>query len=288
MTQAPHGTDLHLRAELMQHFAGLRPTDGAGTRQEGPGAFTYGCVTRERLAQVTMTHPVLGIVLSGAKEVWLGDTGVTLPAGTVFALPRGVQIDVLNIPDPRRGYYQSLLIEVDRLPEGVPPLSVEEERVPTRLTDVDIPLTRDLVDAIGNARRDLTDPEAKEAICRHRIAEILLLLRKVPPARVLFHQSLSDRVRWLVRGAPTDEWTVDHLAERFGMAGSTLRRHLTAEGTGARALIRAARMDAARDALERGTPAGVVVELAGYSSRSHFARRFREIYGVNPSEVAVG
>jgi len=288
MTEATPGTDLHLRAELMQHLAGIAPNLTGGHRVEGPGAFTYGCVSRERLSRVTMPHPVLGIVLRGTKEVWLGDSGVTLPAGTVFALPRGVQMDVLNIPDSRSGHYQSLLIEVADLPPGVAPLTPEESHAPARLADFAIPLTRDLVNAIGNARRDLADPEAKAAICQHRIADILLLLRRSAPARVLFHQTLSDRVRWLVRADPTADWTVDTLAARFGMAGSTLRRHLGREGAAVRGLVRAARMDAAHDALLRGAPAGVAVELAGYASRSHFARRFRETYGINPSAVGSG
>lgn len=64
------------------------------------------------------------------------------------------------------------------------------------------------------------------------------------------------------------------------------RRHLAAEGTRLRDVSRAARMDAARDALAAGLSAGQAAELAGYSSRSHFARRFREAYGVNPAGFA--
>ena len=53
----------------MQHLAGIAPNLTGGHRVEGPGAFTYGCVSRERLSRVTMPHPVLGIVLRGTKEV---------------------------------------------------------------------------------------------------------------------------------------------------------------------------------------------------------------------------
>lgn len=286
MTIETPGTDLRLRAELMEHMRGVAPVPDGGMRDEGPGAFTYGCTSREKLTSLSMTHPVLGVVLRGTKEVWLGDTATALPSGTVFALPRGVTLDVLNIPDPRSGFYQSLLIEVADLPPGVAPLDEWEVRAPAATSDFAIPLSRDLVDAIGNARRDLADPEAKAEICRHRIAEILLLLRRTPQARVLFHQSLGDRIRWLVRGQPTEDWQAGSLAPRFGMAGSTLRRHLAAEGTGLRDVIRAARMDAARDALAAGLSAGQAAELAGYSSRSHFARRFREAYGVNPADFA--
>lgn len=278
--------DLILHADLMRHMQGIAPVPGGGTRHEGPGAFSYGCTTRERLSSVSMPHPVLGIVLRGTKEVWLGDTCATLPTGTVFALPRGVQLDVLNIPDDRSGVYQSLLIEVEALPPGVAPLTVADSRAPVTTADFAIPLTRDLVDAIGNARRDLSDPEVKAEICQHRVAEILLLMRRVPQARVLFHQTLAEQSRWLIRGEPTAEWDVVTLAARFGMAGSTLRRHLAGEGTGFRDLLRAARMEAARDALASGLSAGRAAELAGYSSRSHFARRFREAFGVNPVDFS--
>lgn len=281
----PH-TDLHLRADLMRHMSGIGVPPGVGLRLEGPGAFTYACASRERLSSIQMQHPVLGLVLRGTKEVWLGDHKVALPSGTLFALPRGVELDVLNIPADASGIYQSLLIEIAELPPGVAPLSDEDARAPANIGDFAIPLTRDLVNAIGNARRELAEPEAKAEICQHRIAEILLLLRRTPQARVLFHQSLSDRIRWLVRGEPTADWTVAGLARRFGMSGSTLRRRLAADGTSFRDLTRTARMDAARDALSSGMSAGLAAEIAGYTSRSHFARRFREAFGVSPARFA--
>ncbi|WP_088625435.1 AraC family transcriptional regulator [Oceanicola sp. 22II-s10i] len=209
-----------------------------------------------------------------------------MPAGTLFALPRGVLIDVLNIPDERSGYYQSLLIEVSELPQGVAPLTAEEARKPGQVADFSIPLTQDLVDAVGNARRELRDPAARAEVCRHRVAEILLLLRRVPQARPLFWQTLPDRIGWLVRSDPAAVWTVEEMAGRMGMGASTLRRHLAQAGQSFRDIVRAARMEAARDALAQGAPAGVAAELAGYASRSHFARRFREAFGTTPAEFA--
>ncbi|WP_088625436.1 hypothetical protein [Oceanicola sp. 22II-s10i] len=58
--------DLSLRAELMRHFADVSLQHGGGTRHEGPGAFTYACLSREKLTSITMPNPVLGIVLRGA------------------------------------------------------------------------------------------------------------------------------------------------------------------------------------------------------------------------------
>jgi len=283
MTHDPARDDLHLRAELMRHFADIRQAGEGGMRLEGPGAFSYACLTREKLVAARMEHPVLGIVLRGTKEVWLGETGYPMPAGTVFALPRGVGLDILNIPDARSGFYQSLLIEVSDLPQGVAPLSAEEARAPAAPGDFAIPLTADLVAAIGNARRELRDPAAKAEICRHRIAEVLLLLRRVPQARPLFWQSLPDRVRWLIRSDPVAPWSVEQVARQLGLGASTLRRRLVQEGQPFRAVLREARMEAARAALLQGESVGAAAGMAGYASRSHFARRFREAFGTTPA-----
>lgn len=281
-------TDMGLRAELLRRMGDLPAIPGGGFRREGPGAFSYACVSRERLASVSMPHPVLGIVLRGTKEIWLGDRATVLPAGSVFVAPRGVLLDVLNIPDERTGVYHSLVAEIAALPPGVGPLMTEDRRGPGVTGDFAVPLTADLVHAICNARHELTDPSARAEICQYRLAEILILLRHVPQASALFSQTLAERVEWLVRGDPAHDWTAGNLGQRLGMAGSTLRRRLSQEATALREVIRRARLGAARDALSAGAGAVVAAELAGYASRSHFARHFRAEFGCLPSEFRSG
>ena len=55
-----------------------------GIQSRGPQLFGYCCVARERIARVTSARPRIGIVLSGEKEFWLGDSGQHFVAGDVF------------------------------------------------------------------------------------------------------------------------------------------------------------------------------------------------------------
>jgi AraC-like DNA-binding protein len=145
-----------------------------------------------------------------------------------------------------------------------------------------VPLTRDLVEALGHAATTLSEAVGREVIHDLRVAEILMLLRRVPEARPLFEQTLAEDVGWLVRSAPAEDWTVDNVAATFGMAGSTLRRRLKADGASFRAVLREIRMEVAREAIAEGAGSIAAAEAAGYASRSHFARHYREAYGETP------
>lgn len=272
-------TEDHLRAELVHR---LRPmtTRNPGTHSHGDHLFSYCALDRERLAAVRLAHPVLGIVLHGVKEVWWGDTVTELRPGTVFVLPGGRPLDVVNIPGPA-GVYESLLLHVPRVPDAVPPLAPAEAAV--RGDAFRIPLTPDLYQAVIHAAASIADTAAADVLKTLRLTEVLTLLRPIPAAHPLFQRTLSEDVAWLVSHTPHQVWTVGRAAQALGMAASTLRRRLAAEGHAFRALVRDVRLTAARRMLENGASSLAAAEASGYASRSHFARRYRQTFGVSPS-----
>lgn len=272
-----------LRAELLDRLAGFGASDRGGIRPLGENLFTYCSLDRERIAAIEMPHPIIGIILRGSKEVWLGDNCETLQPGMVFVLPRGVPLDVVNIPS-ERGPYESLLLEMQKLPHSVPPLTGEERGAVTAVPgNFRIRLSRDLIEALAHSATALSDARHRETISRLRVAEVMALLRHSPEARPLFDQSLGDEVGWLVRSEPTREWTVADMASRLGIGASTLRRRLVNEGRPFRRILTEARMQSAHAMLSRGAGSTAAAEAAGYSSRSHFARRYRETFGTPPA-----
>jgi AraC-like DNA-binding protein len=62
---------------------------------------------------------------------------------------------------------------------------------------------------------------------------------------------------------------------------------LALEDRSFRAILRAERLEAGRHAIALGASSMAAAEAAGYHSRSHFARRYREIYGTSPKERRV-
>jgi AraC-like DNA-binding protein len=276
----------HLLLQRLKPLASSLEAAGsaAGVRQRGAQLFGYCCVARERLARISAERPRIGVVLSGEKEFWLGDCGQRFVAGDVFVLPADVAFDVVNIPSDGSGLYESLLVEIERIPTAL-------QRVAARMKtagglDMRVRLTADLVDALSHAAILLNRSDHATALAEHRLTEVLMLLAKSPAAACLFSQSLAERIAWLIGGAPSERWPADRLAAELGISSSTLRRKLTEQGTSLRDIQAKARMQLAHAMLVDGQGnLAQAASAAGYSSRSHFARRFRQIYGRAPAEV---
>lgn len=242
--------------------------------------FTYCALDRERIAEIRLDHPLLGIVLRGNKELWIGDHCELQRPGDVFVLPRHVALDVVNIPDERSGYYESLIFEMADLPPATRPRLARDSVARATFR---VPLSPDLVEALGHAATTIADAGVRAGVTAHRLAELLALLRSAPAARFLFERGLAETAAWHLAEAPSDPWTVDRLARALGLGASTLRRRLGAEGTSFRTLLANVRMDAAARLLDHGATSLAAAEAAGYASRSHFARAFRGRFGATPT-----
>jgi AraC-like DNA-binding protein len=192
-------------------------------------------------------------------------------------------MDVVNIP-AEGGIYESLVLEVPVLPDGVAPLTLAERLCREETSRAfGVTLTEDLVETLSHAATAINHPELSETVRAFRLSEILTLLRRLPEARALFTASLSDEIAWLIGSDPTRAWNVSSVAREVGLGASTLRRRLAAEGASFRAILRKARLDAGRSALAQGASSLTAAEASGYASRSHFARRYRESFGTTPS-----
>ncbi|RJG44600.1 helix-turn-helix domain-containing protein [Mesorhizobium sp. DCY119] len=281
-----------LRRLLLQRLRPLaldpdRPHKTSGMHVHADQLFSYCCFDMERLALVTTAEPLIGIVLSGEKEFWIGGMGQRFGAGEVFVLPAGLECDVVNIPGERSGLYESLLVEVPRtMPK---PAKVRHRHVSvTSGFDMRVRLTGELVDAVAHAAIALRASAHAESLATHRLGEVLLLLRDEPAAQCLFDTSLADRIGWLVLGEPARQWTAADIGREIGLGASTLRRRLAEDGTSLRKVLASSRMQLAHELLTRGEGnVTEAAEAAGYASRSHFVRRFQSVYGASPSEHRV-
>lgn len=272
-----------LRQRLVARLKAFEAPAASGVYNHARNLFSYCALERERLAAIKLPHPLIGIVLRGRKEVWLGDAGRSFGPGSVIILPRNIPMDVVNIPG-ETGIYESLILEVPALPEGVAPLSLAErlDREATSPT-FSAALTEDLVEALSHAATTIRAEAMSEKVKTLRLKEVLTLLRPLPEARALFTAPLGDEVAWLIASAPSEAWTVERAAKATGLGASTLRRRLTQEGRPFRAILRQERLRAGRAALAAGASSLSAAEAAGYVSRSHFARRYRESFGMSPS-----
>jgi AraC-like DNA-binding protein len=283
---SPHPQD-RLRARLHERLRGFMAPVGAGVHNHARNLFSYCALHRERLAAIKLPHPLIGIVLRGKKEVWLGDVSQSFLPGSVIVLPRNVPMDVVNIPG-ETGIYESLVLEVPVLPEGVAPLTLAERRGREAVSRAfGVTLSDDLIEALSHAAATIRDEAMSETVQALRLTEVLTMLRQLPEARALFTASLAEEVAWLIGSDPTHDWSVRHVADVVGIGASTLRRRLAAEGSSFRTILRSERLRAGQSALAAGASSLTAADAAGYASRSHFARRYRESFGRSPSGRAL-
>lgn len=277
--------DAYLGSMLVERLRPMMAPDGtAGRYAHGQQLFSYCSMDRERLKAIELSCPLIGILLRGRKEVWLGDTTQFFEPGTVFVLPARVQMDVVNIPAGPTSSYESLLLEVPALPGGVAPLTgTEKSIIRDGNRQFRIPLDPDLVHALVHAATAIGSETLGEAVKAVRLMEVLTLLRPSAAARPLFQVSLAEEVAWLIGSAPSEEWTVERVADHIGLGASTLRRRLAVTGSSFRNVLRAERLRAGQAALASGASSFAAAEAAGYASRSHFARRYKESFGQSPS-----
>lgn len=276
----PQSSNPALRSVLLAGLAPFRREGVSGTTAHATGLFSYCALSRERLSAVRLERPILGVVLSGAKEVWCGDVSERLSTGAVFVLPAGVDLDVVNDPDEASSLYQSLVLEVE--PDAIPD-AVSIDCAPTAgPTGFAVTPSADLVAAIVHAARAIGGGPSGAAVRGARLTELLALLRGEPAARSLFDMSVAERVARLVRGELDRNWTAVETARRLALSESTLRRRLAGEGHSFSAILRRERMEAARRLLAHGSASGAAAYAVGYASRAHFARAFRAVFGDNP------
>ena len=272
-----------LASRLREGLSRFRLEGVTGMSEHAPGLFSYCALERERLACVRLDQPLIGIVLSGAKEVWLGDVSERFSAGTAFVLPAAVDLEIVNEPDGRTHLYQSLILPVE--PDMLPQVGPDGAARAQAQDSFVIPLTAGRVQALLHAA-DTIDAGPAEAVLRTaRLHELLALLHDAPAARPLFDVTLAERVARLVRAELDRRWTAADIATRLALSESTLRRRLAGEGQALSVILRRERMGVARRLIAQGAASGAAGLAVGYASRAHFARAFRATFGVNPAEV---
>lgn len=268
-----------LRAMVPPPAAG--PVPGTGKVGAGPGLFTYCALSRERIADVLVEQPAVGIVLEGRKELWLGaDEAAVCRPGDAFIVPADTPLTAVNIPDPQRGWYRALIIEM-----GAAALPVSPRRAGPGLA---LTMTGALEAALWHAAQAIADAPSRPAVRQARLDELAALVLDDPVGGWLLRARAGQRLARLLAADPARDWTVDQAAAALGLGNATLRRRLAAEKTSFRALLRSARLERAHRVLSETGRSGAAAAAAGLRSRGHFARAYRARFGHNPAQSGPG
>jgi len=264
---------------LLAQLAGL--TDCA--RSEG---FACVCARRAHGAQsVDVLQPQLAIVLQGSKQVRCEGGALVVHPGEVMVVTRACRIDVVNVPDPHSGLYQTVLV----------PLCAEVLAAARSLWQEALPAPGDAVvgvplaplgEALSRWQRALT--EARYAEARLALAAVTLDLCRRGHGALLLPPppSFASELRTLVAAQPAREWQSRDFEQAFGVSGATLRRRLAEAGTGLREVVADARLAHAMELLyTTRLPLKTVAARVGYRSLGSFSRRFHARYQLDPADI---
>lgn len=238
---------------------------------------------RYRLSTLTVPSDLLVAVVAGRKVLHGSGRTVTAHQGQAVLISRGTQWDVVNDPYGQRQYEAWVLPFDDALVrEFTPPTAERTQAVGSAQV---VKLEDDLLSALQRTLPN--EPSVSFALQRHRSLEVMLMLaEKGWSFSPIQEVSWTERIQWMVRQRPAQNWTVESLAKAFCMSESSLRRRLTGSTFTLAELVRNARLQVALGMLQTtDMSVGEVAQHCGWASHSRFTAAFQQRWNVVPSVV---
>ncbi len=261
---------------------------------------TIHAIQRQHIRRVQVLAPALCHVVHGHKVVhWQGQRFEITP-DHLLVFPAGATVDIENYPS--QGVYQADIVSFP-LPFildyqlrhqsalGTNPAQRADQaghaKCPACLSvprDAAVSLSWSTL--LSSIRQDLP-----LALQQHHAEGLLLALQGTAQLELLLtvnrHQ-LRHRLQQLFLQQCDYNWQLSDAARHLYLGESTLRRKLAEEQTSFKRVLDEVRFAVALGMVQTTQlPIGSIAERCGYQSASRFAVKFRQIYGLAPSELRV-
>jgi len=280
-----------LKAELNRYLAGQN--GGFGVFQTPIPGMVIGHAEAQKLPDYAIYRPALGVVVQGAKQVWLGEQVLDYKEGeallvSVSLLAKGV-ITRASADNPFLGV--SIELDTAVLREVGTFLGSEPEPVSAGLSVHT--LGPEVIDCLVRLSRLLNTPDARlvlyESVLRELSywllkgetgAELRALIKPEGPANRI------ERALALLRSDFAGPIRVEDLAERAGMSLTSFHRHFKAlTRTTPIQYQKQLRLVEARRILDSGASNVTGAAFAvGYESAAQFSRDYARFYGLPPKQ----
>jgi AraC-like DNA-binding protein len=235
-------------------------------------------------------HPMMALILSGAKEIAIGDRRLRYdPASYFIATVELPASGCVKLDQPKEQYLAvSLDLDSDRLASV---LSEADVPSPTAEPAFAVnPVTPELLDAWLRLLRLLDAPQDIAVLAPLCEREILYRLLQGPQGAIVRQIARADsrlsqvrRAIALIRDQFDRPLRVEALAEEAGMSPASFHRHFrTATAMSPLQYQKSLRLQEAR----RLILAGRDVAAVGYESASQFSREYARLFGSPPSRDA--
>ncbi|WP_028453883.1 helix-turn-helix transcriptional regulator [Chitinilyticum litopenaei] len=223
---------------------------------------------------------VLVFVLGGTAELFEGEQTWRVQPGELGVLPRGGQRGFRRVGDAALPHVWFLLRDDPRwdfLARSTPWTTASE----------DGPL---LWDAVSTFQREAQRHNAGAAdalmlpaldLLSQQLERALGMRQARSGWAAALHALLAEVAR-----RPAEDWSIERISHELHITAAHLHRICRqCYGLAPGQLVFARRMELARDGLREGRTVASVAQAIGYQEAGSFSRRFRQHFGVSPSEV---
>jgi AraC-like DNA-binding protein len=251
--------------------------------------------SRECLRGIKLEQPIIVVVLSGTKIIYVDDREYVFQPGELFFVPSAIALDVINQPNISPNYYTALVLELSKTlfqkvrlvyPELVDDLEQQQAKLQFAVSP-SLQLAQSLIYLVQNT---INSAANNSDLNEHHVMEIILLLLNSNLRSLVIQEIYPDlltQVTNLLCRDLAQPWTAEQLAQKLNLSVSTLKRQLKKHDLTFRQILTRERMSKAMLLLKQEKYAISEVAIAcGYESPSRFAARFKQYYGFKPSEVA--
>lgn len=251
----------------------------------------FHCRQPQKLHAVPIHQPSIVLVLKGTKRIAFSSRSERFDVGDLALLPAGSELLMENIPCSRQQEYLALCL-------GFAPATVERF-LASYGSHLDWSEQRDVLmakapqsfthiikqrvnwcmegDQDNQILNDLQQQEILSVCGYHNLLGLLLQLK---------HPSWRQRVSGIISLDLSSKWKFGDVCRKLNVSESGLRRNLQAEGTSFSDLLEQARLVAGLALLqETSQPVSQVAAAVGYQSQSRFTERFKQRFGITPSQL---
>ncbi|KCV81337.1 AraC family transcriptional regulator [Actibacterium atlanticum] len=251
------------------------------------------CINPQGIRSVAFHKPAALLVLSGRKEIHFGSQAVVARAGDILFVPAEAEVWMGKYPDTDSGEYHGLGLRFDLDTQNQFRSTYGKYLDSWTLNPTWCHRASDAVmswitDWLAWSRRYPSPAH----LHRHRLVELLLILAQEGVAGNLLlngSPSLRRRAAQFIALDPARNWRLKDVCDLLGMSETALRRKLRAEETGFRTLLEEVRLMSGLAMVQEGDlPIGRIADAVGYQSQSRFTERFKQRFGVTPSQLRSG
>ncbi|MFM2587411.1 helix-turn-helix transcriptional regulator [Vibrio sp. TBV020] len=238
----------------------------------------------QKLRNVRVHSPTIIQIVLGSKRLFWRDSTLDLSNSQLLLCEASASLSFENLP--HKGRFLSRVFSFQCMPSNTM-LELSKERSSLARHDIVIDsnkMLEDTLNALFSFDQDLMSAETQTFWVMglyQQLAEQGMLHQLFANSNTTFTHTLS---RYLSRN-PGKKHALDDVAQRFAMSRATLIRKLKREGTQYKEVLAEVRFGHALSLMQSGERNVASLALScGYQSEGRFSQRFRDKFGLTPSE----